>query len=280
MNENFYIWLDGNFIKHGLNITSELNHKNAVFDSIRVYNGKFFKLKQHIKRLFHSAKVLLMDHAFSIDNIEQACISLVTRNNIKDGYIKPLIYLSFKQLVGVENNVHVMLSCLNNESLFYNDLTKNKPLNIQISSLIKPSPRLFPYTAKVSGLNRLNDMAKKRAIDAGYDDALLLDYRGYVSSATASNLFIVKNGDLITPTTECCFNGITRQSIIDIAKASDINVNVRHITKIDVNEADEVFLTDTRSGIKAINSIENKEYKSNPTTILLQEKFYNLIGNL
>ena len=181
MNENLYIWLNGSFIKQELlninHLTLELNYSNVVFDIIRVYNGKFFKLKEHIKRLLNSAEILLIDHAFSIDNIEKACIALVKRNNIKDGYIKPLIYLSFEQL---ENIAHVMITCLDNNSLFSDNLNKNKHLNMQISSLVKPSPRLFPYVAKISGLSRLNDMAKKLAIDAGYDDALLLDYRGNV----------------------------------------------------------------------------------------------------
>lgn len=279
MNENLYIWLNGDFIKQELlsinHLSLELNHRNAAFDIIHVYNGKFFKLKEHLKRLLHSAEILLIDHVFSLNNIEQACIDLVKRNNIKDGYIKAFIYLSFE---GLENITQVMLICLDNKYFFSDNL--NKPLNMQFSSLINPSPRLFPYVAKISGLSRLNDIAKKNATYAGYDDALLLDYRGYVSGATSSNLFIVKNGALITPTTECCFDGITRQSIIDIAKASDINVEVRNLTKIDVSEADEVFLTDTESGIKAINSIENREYKINATTMLLREKFYNLMESL
>lgn len=285
MNENSCIWMDGDFVKQdSLNIshlTHGLHYGTGAFEGIRIYNGKAFKLKEHIKRFLHSADVLLMDHVFSATNIEQACVELVERNNIKDGYLRPLVFLGSKSMtIGMVNTVHVMLMCWKRQYPYYDNILKKKSLKLQISSLVKPASDSFPYSAKASGLYVLNHVAKKQAINNGYDDALLLDYRGYISEATTSNFFIVKNDSLITPTTECCLDGITRQLIIEIARQNDIDVNIRHITRDELGDADEVFLTGTVAEINAVKLIEEHEYKNNSVTQLLYSKFYQLTQEL
>jgi branched-subunit amino acid aminotransferase/4-amino-4-deoxychorismate lyase len=131
--------------------------------------------------------------------------------------------------------------CWERESPYYDNILKKKSLKLQISSLVKPASDYFSYSANASGLYILNHVAKKQAINNGYDDALLLDYRGYIAEATTANFFIVKNNNLITPTTDCCLDGITRQLIIEIARQNDIDVNIRHITRDELGDVDEVF---------------------------------------
>jgi branched-chain amino acid aminotransferase len=279
-----YLWLNGDFVKQKFvdidRLTQDLYYKAGAFERVRIYNGKIFKLKEHIEQLVYSANILLMNHAFSIANIEQACIDLVARNNIENGYIKLLIFLDSNYSTDAENIVQVMIIGWNRIPSYSDDLTKKKSLNIKFSSIVKPPPRSFPYSTQISGLYLLNDIAKKRAINAGYDDALLFDYRGYSADATSSNFFIVKDGVLSTPTTECCFGGTTRQQVIDIAKENSIEVSERHITKLEVSEADEAFLTGTAIEIEVIKSISDYEYNHNPVTQLLYSKFYQLTQNL
>ncbi len=285
MNEDTHIWLDGKFISKAVSNISPLTHGlhygTGAFEGIRVYNGKIFKLDEHLNRLFHSATVLLMELPFLISHLRQACLELVKLNKIKDGYIRPLIFLGNQHIaVGAENNIHVMIACWSRPSPYYTTLEEKKSLHLQISDLVKLSPKSFLYSAKASGLYILNHIAKKRAINAGYDDALMFDYRGYIAESTTSNFFLVKNQTLHTPTTECCLDGITRQVIIKLAKTNGLEVMERHISKEELSQADEVFLTGTAAEIKAVRSIEENQYKDNPISQLLYKKFYELTQSL
>ncbi len=279
--QNSYVWLDGKFIhENEVKIgpkTHGLHYGTGAFEGVRVYNGKIFKLKDHIKRLFNSAKILTMHIPFIKDQIMEASIELVKRNNIDDGYLRPLIFLGDQRMsIGSDNITNIMLSCWPRPSPYCKTLLEKKSLRLEVSSLVRPSAESFPYEAKASGLYVLNHVAKKQALAAGYDDALMLDYRGYVSEATTSNFFIVQNGNLYTPTTECCLNGITRQIIIQIAQENGIKVIEKHITMEDVHQADEVFLTGTAAEITSIASIAEHEYKDNPISQMLYSKFYQL----
>lgn len=278
---NPYIWLDGKFfLENEVKIgpkTHGLHYGTGAFEGIRVYNGKIFKLKEHIKRLFNSAKILTMHIPFIEDQIIEASIELVKRNHINDGYLRPLIFLGDQRMaIGSENITNIMLSCWPRPSLYCKTLLEKKALRLEISSLVRPPAESLPYDAKASGLYVLNHLAKKRAIAQGYDDALMLDYRGYVSEATTSNFFMVKNGEIYTPTTECCLDGITRQIIMQIAKDNNIKVIEKHITMEDVSQADETFLTGTAAEVTAIASIAEYEYKDNPISQMLYSEFYQL----
>jgi branched-chain amino acid aminotransferase len=276
-----YIWLDGKFfledeVKIGPK-THGLHYGTGAFEGVRVYNGKIFKLEEHINRLFNSAKILSMNIPFIEDQVIEAALEVVKRNDINDGYLRPLIFLGDQRMaIGSENITNIMLSCWPRPSPYCKTLLEKKALRLDISSSIRPPAESFPYEAKASGLYILNHLAKKKALAAGYDDALMLDYRGYVSEATTANFFMVKNGELYTPTTECCLDGITRQIIIKIAKESNIKVIKKHITMEDVFQADEAFLTGTAAEITAITSIAEHEYKNNPISQMLYLKFYQL----
>lgn len=280
-NQKLYVWLDGKFfhedeVKIGPK-THGLHYGTGALEGIRVYNGKIFKLKEHIKRLFNSAKILTMHIPFIKDQIMEASIELVKLNNIDDGYLRPLIFLGDQRMaIGSENITNIMLSCWLRSTPYYENLLEKKSLSLEISSLVRASPESFPYGAKASGLYILNHVAKRRAIGKGYDDALMLDYRGYVAEATTSNFFIVKDGVIFTPTTECCLSGITRQIVIQIAQENGIEVIEKHITMEEVKKADEAFLTGTAAEITAISAIADYEYKDNPISQLIYSKYYQL----
>ena len=280
-----YIWLDGNFLqkdeaKTGL-LTHGLHYGTGAFEGIRVYNGKIFKLEAHIARFFNSSKILLMEIPFTAQQLEEACLEIVKLNNITDGYIRPLIFLGDQRmLVGSDNNVHTMIACWPRANKFEENLTNKKSLKLTISAMLKPAPESFLYEAKASGLYILNHIAKKKALQAGFDDALMLDYRQYIAEATTSNFFMVKDEILYTPLPECCLKGVTRQVIIDLAKENNIPIIEKHLTISDLASADEAFLSGTVSEITAISSINEYAYGDNPVTRLLYAKFHQLISGL
>ncbi len=279
--DNIYVWLDGKTLaKAAINIgplTHGLHYGTGAFEGIRIYNGKIFKLKEHIDRLFLSAKTLMMELNFSIAEVMQACEQIALQNNVSDGYIRPLIFLGDQRIaIGAENNVHLMIACWSRPSPYLKTLVEKKPLRLKFSSLVKPAAESFLYSTKASGLYILNHLAKKRAISQGYDDALMLDHRAFIAEATTSNFFMVKDNKLYTPIAECCLNGITRQVIIEIAKANNIEVTEKYITREELSEADEAFLTGTAAEINAICSIAEYKYNDNPISQLLYDKLYQL----
>lgn len=279
------IWLDGSILSiEDANIsplTHGLHYGTGAFEGIRVYNGNIFKLQQHLERFLNSSKILLMEFEFSIEELTKACEKIIKLNNITEGYLRPLVFLGSQSMVmGADNKVHVMIISRTRPSPYLSNLVDKKSLSLNISSTIKPSPESFPYKAKASGLYLLNHIAKKRAIAQNYDDSLMLDYRNFIAEATTSNFFIVKNKMLYTPTTECCLDGITRRTIIEIAKENNISVFEKHLTLEDIETADEAFLCGTAAEMNAISSIENKKFSNNPMSQFLYSKFYQLTQNL
>lgn len=279
--DNNYIWLDGKILaKTAANIsplTHGLHYGTGAFEGIRIYNGRIFKLKEHIDRLFLSAKILMMAINFSIAEVMEACQQIAIENKVSDGYIRPLIFLGDENIaIGAENKVHLMIACWKRSSPYLKTLMEKKALSLKISSFIKPAAESFLYSTKASGLYVLNHIAKKQATSKGYDDALMLDYRRFIAEATTSNFFMVKANKLYTPIAECCLNGITRQVIIEIAKANDIEVIEKYITPAELGEADEAFLTGTVAEINAISSIAEYKYANNPVSQLLYDRFYQL----
>jgi branched-chain amino acid aminotransferase len=284
-NTTTYLWLDGKSLAKDETSISPLTHGlhygTGAFEGIRVYHGKIFKLTEHIERFINSAKILMIDIAFSAAELMQACEEIIKLNQITDGYIRPLVFLGDQRIeIGEDNNVHVMIACWKRPSPYFTTLIEKKPLRLNISSIIKPAPESFTYGAKASGLYILNHLAKKRAIAEGYDDSLMIDYRSFISEATTANFFMVKDGTLYTPTTECCLNGITRQVVIKISQENNIKVIEKHLSLADLKEADEAFLTGTAAEINAIFSIADYQFAANPISQFIYSKFYQLTQSL
>lgn len=277
---NLQVWYNGNFFIKDQCPISPLSHGlhygTGAFEGIRVYNGKIFKLEEHIERLFLSAKMLTFEIPFLAQHIADICKELIKINDIQNGYIRPLIFLDDTRMeIGNKfNNTNVLIACWPRNDQYHSSLAGKKSYNLTISSIMRIPPKAFPYKAKATGLYVINHLVRKDAIDKGYDDALMLDYKDMIAEATTSNFFMVKDNQLHTPTTECCLNGITRQTIIQIAKNNDIEVIERNITPEELPSASEAFLCGTVSEITAISSINGHKYGNNPITQKLYEYFY------
>ena len=270
-----YIWLNGNIINiyKNTDFSGNLRYQPGVFEIIKIYNNKIFKLKAHIERLFLSSKSLMMKIDFSTEEIEQACRKLVENNKIINGYIRLLVS------IGSKNNIDVIISCWEQTINHFNNLI-NKPLiNINISPYIKTSSNSSHIT-KATSLLSINHLARKKAIADGFDDSIILDYRGYVTETTNANFFMVKQDIIYTPTIEYCLDGITRRTIIEIAQKEGIKVKETNLLKEDLAMGDEAFTTSTPTGITSILSIENILYKKNHVTNFLYSKYYQLTQEL
>lgn len=248
-------WRDANVhvLNHGLHYAS------CVFEGIRVYNGKAFKLTEHNERLHKSAEILGFKIPFTVEQLNDACNETVKANNIENGYIRPFAWRGSEQLAILTNksSTHVAVASWSWPSYFGAEALE-KGLRLTWSDWKRPSPETAPSASKAAGLYMICTMAKNKAVDTGFDDALMLDYRGLLCEATGANMFLLMNGELHTPTPDCFLNGITRLTVIDIAKNLGIKVVERHINPEELANTQELFLTGTAAEITPVGSVEGK----------------------
>ncbi|MEP6831056.1 MAG: branched-chain amino acid aminotransferase, partial [Rhizomicrobium sp.] len=242
------LWYDGKLIPwkdaktHVL--THGLHYGSSVFEGERIYNGKIYKLKEHTARLFFSAEELGMKIPFTQDEISAGCIAAAEAQGIKDGYLRPVAFRGSEMMaVSAQNTtIHVAIACWPWPSYFSPE-EKLKGIRLDIARWRRPAADTEPVHAKAAGLYMICTISKHEAEAKGYADAMMLDYRGLVAEATGANIFFVKDGTLHTPIPDCFLNGITRQSVIAIAKERQIPVIERHIKPEEMSEFTECFLT-------------------------------------
>ena len=231
------IWHDGTLVPwkdaktHVL--THGLHYGSSVFEGQRMYGGTVYKLKEHTDRLFTSAETLGMKIPFTQDEISAACIAAAEAQGIKDGYIRPVAFRGSEMMaVSAQNTkIHVAIACWPWPSYFSPE-EKLKGIRLDIARWRRPAADTEPVHAKAAGLYMICTISKHEAEAKGYADAMMLDYRGLVAEATGANIFFVKDGTLHTPIPDCFLNGLTRQSVIAIAKERQIPVVERHIKPV------------------------------------------------
>jgi branched-chain amino acid aminotransferase len=245
-----FIWLDGDFVpwkEARLHVLSHgLHYGGGVFEGERVYDGRVFKLPEHTQRLHSSAQQLSFRIPFTVTEIEEATLELIQRQRVGDGYVRPIAWRGSEQISvsGAGTSVHVAIATWEWPHVFSAE-AKMRGIRLGTSLWRRPSPDTAPVHAKASSLYSICTLARDAAEVAGFDDALLLDYRGYLAEATGANLFLVFGEELHTPTADCFLDGITRQTVIDLARDLDIRVVERHILPEELDQVDECFLTGT-----------------------------------
>lgn len=265
---NGHIWIDGSFYKwdeakiHVL--THSLHYGTAVFEGIRCYNTvkgpAIFRLEDHVNRLFNSAKIYFMNIEFSKEQIEDAIIDTTKKNRIDESYIRPLAYFGYGKM-GINplsNKVSVAIALWKwDEYLKKEDV--NHGVRVMVSGWMRIDARTMPIHAKATANYANSALARIEAIKAGFDEALMLNTDGMVVEASGENIFIVKNNVLITPPTASgALEGITRDTVLRLAKDDNIVTEIRDISKDELYLADEVFLTGTAAEIKAVGEIDNR----------------------
>lgn len=277
-----FIWFDGEMVPwreakiHVIN--HGLHYGSSIFEGERCYNGKIFKSLEHTARLFNSAEILGMSIPFTPDEITAAKDAVLKANNLTDAYVRPVAWRGSEQMgIGAQlAKTHVAIAAWQWPSYFSEEL-REKGIAMITSPWKKPRPDTAPCHAKAAGLYMINTISKHFAENQGYNDALMFDYRGYPVEATGANLFRIKDKIIRTPEPDCFLNGLTRQTVIELARELGYTVEIDHITEEDLYAADEVFLTGTATELTAVGKINQTQYVVGPVTRHLRESYSKLV---
>ncbi len=280
-NRDGVIWLDGTCTAwrearvHVL--THSLHYGSAVFEGERVYHGKVFKLREHTERLLVSARLLGYELPYSVAEIEAATLSVVEQNKIDSGYVRPVAWRG-PEVIGVSakgTKIHVAVAAFPWPA-YYGEEARRNGIKLQTSTWRRPAPNTAPTASKASGLYMICTMSRDAAEAAGYQDALMLDYRGQIAEATGANFFMVQKGELHTPTPDCFLDGITRRTVMDLAKKRGIKVIERAIFPAELAQAEEIFLTGTAVEVIPVGQIDDRKFTVGPITHQLQDDYQAL----
>ena len=261
-----WIWFDGQMVPwkdakvHVL--THGLHYASTVFEGQRAYGGEVFELTRHSQRLIDSGKMLDFTIPYSVEEINEACRQVLARNNLIDSYMRPVAWRGSEELAvaGRNNKVHLAIAAWVWPSYFSVE-EKLKGIRLEWSKWKRPSPETIPSAAKAAGLYMICTLSKDAAMANGFADALMLDYRGYVAEATGANVFFVKGDEIHTPLPDCFLNGITRQTVIGLAKTNGYKVIERHIQPEELSKYDECFLTGTAAELTPVSQVSEFTFK-------------------
>jgi len=261
-----FIWYNGDFVEWQNATTHVLNHGlhygSCVFEGLRVYGEKIYKLEEHTERLFHSASRMGIEIPFSKDHLNAAQEETIKKMNIKYGYIRPVVWRGSEMMAisAQKNKINVAIATWEWPNYFSKE-DRLKGIALQTAEWRRPPANTIPTDAKAAGLYMICTLSKHKAEKNGYTDALMLDYKGRVSESTGSNIFFVINGEIHTPTPDCFLNGITRQTVIQIAENQGIKVIVRDIYPDEITKADEIFLTGSAVEVTPVGKIDDHIFK-------------------
>jgi branched-chain amino acid aminotransferase len=273
-----FIWMDGAMapwrdVKVHV-LTHALHYASCVFEGERVYDGRIFKLTEHSERLAKSAEVLGFELPYDVRTIDQACRQVVAANGISDGYCRPLAWRG-AEMMGVSAQrcrIHVAIAAWTWPAYFTPE-ARLRGIRMTRGRYARPAPNTAPTESKAAGLYMICTLSKHEAEAKGYDDALMLDYRGFLAEGTGANLFLVMDGKLHTPLPDCFLNGITRQTVIELAKGRGIEVVERHIEPKELADAQEVFLTGTAVEVTPVREIDEHQFQIGTVTRQLVSDF-------
>ena len=260
-----FIWMDGKIVAwrdaklHVL--THGLHYGSCVFEGERCYGGKIFKNREHSERFHQSAKLLGFEIPYSYEELEAAKKEVLSRNHITEGYLRPVAWRGSEMMAisAQQTKIHVAIACWAWPSM-YNPEIKEKGIRLAMAEYKRPSPEMAPVASKAAGLYMICTISKHAAEKKGFQDALMLDYRGYLAEATGANLFLVIDGDVHTPLADCFLNGFTRQTVIQLAKDAGLKVHERHIKPEELARVQEVFLTGSAAEITPVGEIEGRKF--------------------
>jgi len=268
MDEGNIIWIDG-LLYEGQNakihiLTHSLHYGTAVFEGIRCYKTQkglaIFRLEDHLKRLFESAKIYFMNIEYSKNELEDAIINTIKKNGLDECYIRPLVYFGHGKMgvYPLNNKVSVSIAVWKWDEYIKKE-NDEQGIRLMVSGWMRIDGRTMPVHAKATANYANSALARIEAIKSGFDEAILLNTAGKVVEASAENIFIVKNKTLITPPVSSgSLEGITRDTVLALAREDNILTEIRDISKDELYLAEEIFLTGTAAEIKSVGEIDNR----------------------
>jgi branched-chain amino acid aminotransferase len=277
-----WIWFDGTFVPwreakvHVL--THGLHYASSVFEGERMYDGEIFKLHEHSVRLFRSAQLLDMDIPFSVEEIDEACKEVCARNGLTDAYLRPVAWRGSEHLsvASKGTKVHVAIACWEWPSYFAPE-EKKRGIRITNAKWRRPDPATIPSEAKAAGLYMICTLSKDAAEREGYADAMMLDYRGYVAEMTGANVFFIKDGVIHTPLPDCFLNGITRLTLIELARWRGFEVVERHIKPEELADFTECFITGSAAEVTPVSEIGEHRFTPGNISLSLMDDYAMLV---
>jgi len=275
------IWFDGAMVpwrEAKLHVLSHgLHYASGVFEGERCYAGNIFKLREHTERLIRSADILGFKIPYTADEIDAACREVVAANGLVDAYVRPIAWRGTEQLSvsAQQTKIHLAIACWAWPNLFGAD--RMKGVRLGMAQWRRPHPQTAPTASKASGLYMIGTLSKHAAEAEGWDDALMLDWRGQVSEATGANVFLVINGEVHTPTPDCFLDGITRRTVMGIARRHQMKVVERAIQERELADATEVFLAGTAAEVTPVRQIGDHNYTPGQITETLLRDYEALV---
>jgi branched-chain amino acid aminotransferase len=260
-------------------LTHALHYASCVFEGERVYGGRIFKLREHTQRLINSGRILGFEIPWGLEEIEAASNEVVKANGIVDGYVRPVAWRGAEQMgvAAQQTKIHMAIATWEWPAYFTPE-ARLKGIRLTFAKWARPAPNTAPTASKAAGLYMICTMSKHTAEAAGYDDALMLDWRGQIAESTGANIFLVIDGELHTPTPDCFLDGITRQTVIGLARARQLKVVERAIMPEELAKAQEVFLTGTAAEVTPVREIDQYRFTPGPVCKMLIEDFDRTVG--
>ena len=276
-----WIWWDGALVPWRdakLHVLSHgLHYASAVFEGERAYRGNIFRLRDHTARLIRSGRILGFEIPWTAEQIDAACMAVLAANDLTDAYVRPIAWRGSEMLAvsAQQTTIHLAIAAWPWPSYF--GAERMAGIRLGIAPWKRPSPDTAPTASKATGLYMIGTISKHAAEAEGYNDALMLDWRGNVSEGTGANIFLVMDGDIHTPTPDCFLDGITRRSVMALARRNQMKVVERHIEASELDRATEVFLAGTAAEVCAVREIAGRRYTPGRITETLMKDYDALV---
>lgn len=280
-----YIWLDNELVewrKAKIHILCHgLHYASSVFEGERLYDGHIFRSREHSDRLIKSANLIGMDVPWSAEELDALKEDVIKANALQNAYIRPVLWRGAEEM-GISaqaTQTHLAIAAWE-WGKYFDEEKHKKGISLKTSTWRKPDPQTAPTESKTACLYSIGTMSKHFVENQGFDDALMLDYRGFVAESTGANFFAVQDGIIKTPIADCFLNGLTRQSVIALAKSLNIEVQECRIKPEDLKSFDEIFLTGTAAEVTAVGVIDDISYEVGPVTCKLRDAYTELVHSL
>ena len=272
------IWYDGKLVPWAgatLHVLSHgLHYASCVFEGERAYGGAIFRSTAHSERLRRSAELLDFEIPYSVAEIDAAKNLVLERNGQKDAYVRPVAWRG-SEMMGVSaqhNKIHLAIATWEWPS-YFDPAQRLKGLRLDLAQFRRPDPATIPAKAKAAGLYMICTISKHQAERKGYADAMMLDWRGLVAECTGANIFFIENGRIHTPTPDCFLDGITRQTVIELARRRGVEVIERRISPDELTKFSECFITGTAAEVTPVSEIAQWRFKPGSITKQLMEDY-------
>jgi branched-chain amino acid aminotransferase len=276
-----WIWLDGKLVpwrEANVHIlTHALHYASSVFEGQKAYGGEIFKLSEHSARLRRSAELLGFQIPYSVEEIDQACRDVLKANELEDAYMRPLAWRGSEQM-GVSaqaSKIHLGIAVWPWGAYFGEEAIR-KGLRLDIARWRRPAPYTAPTQSKAAGLYMICTLSRHQAQAKGYDDALMFDWRGQVAEATGANAFFVKDGAIHTPTPDCFLDGITRRTVMDLARRRGIEVIERAIWPEELESFEQFFLTGSAAEVTPVAEAGPWNFEVGDLSMQLRKDYLDL----